>query len=567
MDIPLAPLGRTGATASIAPISTVQVQATAPTPASVLIAQTTVDLSPLGRFLSAVTLFQKRLLELQANPSTVATQADSDEALAAVASSAVALSESANDLQASLITGTSDDQSLATLFSQQLNAQDSGADADADADGRTALAAIGLRFTSDPGQADVLSVDAAVLQAALVAAPAGTAALLERTATAFGTLASVAAQAGADPTALLADDSAATETAPTAPASAQSGQSGQSLPELADPIPSFSTDGAFLQELLAETPKPALALSQAPPPAVAEANAVFAAERAAEADVASTAPPLPAQLPNPATDLAAATASSAARPAPPAPDLAPTASEVAVGASASLGAPRPASVEADNPAQQQQASRQAANAQAARTLAEQGVASRIEARDGNNRIADSITAERDANQRLTGAIATERAAQMGGRETQALADAAAMRATDNAQALRRMDGDTAQSRLDQPLQANRLADDEVNPDSALRERVAAALGQPLPPAGQSDALPIARAQPLPVNNAQQLARDPAIAAAIAAYNLNAGPFAALNARAEIAAQRPKAVAAVDAVTGVAAIETDAATSDTARPFR
>lgn len=565
MDIPLAPLGRTGATASIAPISTVQVQATAPTPASVLIAQTTVDLSPLGRFLSAVTLFQKRLLELQANPSTVATQADSDEALAAVASSAVALSESANDLQASLITGTSDDQSLATLFSQQLNAQDSGADADAD--GRTALAAIGLRFTSDPGQADVLSVDAAVLQAALVAAPAGTAALLERTATAFGTLASVAAQAGAAPTALLADDSAATETAPTAPASAQSGQSGQSLPELADPIPSFSTDGAFLQELLAETPKPALALSQAPPPAVAEANAVFAAERAAEADVASTAPPLPAQLPNPATDLAAATASSAARPAPPAPDLAPTASEVAVGASASLGAPRPASVEADNPAQQQQASRQAANAQAARTLAEQGVASRIEARDGNNRIADSITAERDANQRLTGAIATERAAQMGGRETQALADAAAMRATDNAQALRRMDGDTAQSRLDQPLQANRLADDEVNPDSALRERVAAALGQPLPPAGQSDALPIARAQPLPVNNAQQLARDPAIAAAIAAYNLNAGPFAALNARAEIAAQRPKAVAAVDAVTGVAAIETDAATSDTARPFR
>ena len=562
MDIPLAPLGRTGATASIAPISTVQVQATAPTPASVLIAQTTVDLSPLGRFLSAVTLFQKRLLELQANPSTVATQADSDEALAAVASSAVALSESANDLQASLITGTSDDQSLATLFSQQLNAQDSGADADVD--GRTALAAIGLRFTSDPGQADVLSVDAAVLQAALVAAPAGTAALLERTATAFGTLASVAAQAGAAPTALLADDSAATETAPTAPASAQSGQS---LPELADPIPSFSTDGAFLQELLAETPKPALALSQAPPPAVAEANAVFAAERAAEADVASTAPPLPAQLPNPATDLAAATASSAARPAPPAPDLAPTASEVAVGASASLGAPRPASVEADNPAQQQQASRQAANAQAARTLAEQGVASRIEARDGNNRIADSITAERDANQRLTGAIATERAAQMGGRETQALADAAAMRATDNAQALRRMDGDTAQSRLDQPLQANRLADDEVNPDSALRERVAAALGQPLPPAGQSDALPIARAQPLPVNNAQQLARDPAIAAAIAAYNLNAGPFAALNARAEIAAQRPKAVAAVDAVTGVAAIETDAATSDTARPFR
>ncbi len=74
--------------------------------------------------------------------------------------------------------------------------------------------------------------------------------------------------------------------------------------------------------------------------------------------------------------------------------------------------------------------------------------------------------------------------------------------------------------------------------------------------------------PVPlVNNAQQLARDPAIAAAIAAYNLSAGPFAALNGRPEQAALRPKVIPPVNSVTKVAAIEADAATSESSRPFR
>ena len=101
----------------------------------------------------------------------------------------------------------------------------------------------------------------------------------------------------------------------------------------------------------------------------------------------------------------------------------------------------------------------------------------------------------------------------------------------------------------------------------LRDRVAATLSQPMPPADNAPAVVLQQLLPLPVNNAQQLARDPAIAAAIAAYNLNAGPFAALNGRPEIAAQRPKLIPAVHSVTSVEAIETDAATSDSSRPFR
>ena len=115
--------------------------------------------------------------------------------------------------------------------------------------------------------------------------------------------------------------------------------------------------------------------------------------------------------------------------------------------------------------------------------------------------------------------------------------------------------------------ARQLADDEADPTAPLRERVAAALAQPLPAAPDVEEAAVLKPQQQLVNNAQQIARDPAVLAAIAAYNLNAGPFAALNGRPEIAAQRPKVIPAVDSVTSVAAIETDAATSDSSRPFR
>ena len=540
MNIPLVSSAPMGAAALITPITATQVSAAGQTQAAAaLVAQTTVDLSPLGRFLSAVTLFQKRLLELQANPAAGEAQAASEESIAALASSAVALSASANDLQASLITGTSDDPSLATLFSQQFNAQ--GADDSAD------LAAIGLTLTSDPGQAAVLKVDTAVLQAALGTDPAGTTALLERTAAAFGVLTRVAAEAGVDPTVLLADDSAVAGL-PTPAAN----QDAQALPEFAAPIPAQGTDDAFLQELLAETPKPVLALSQAPPPAVAEANASFAAERAADNAVSTLPPTLPPTLPSTAPAIASYAAA--------------VASAVDDAAQTNAGAPRPVA-EADKPTLPLQAS-----AQTARMLDEQAVENNAAQRGANNLIADSIEAERDANERITNAIAAGRATQAGAAQTRESAEAAAMRATDNALEQRRLDEEGAQTRLGQALEGRRFAKapelaEPAELGAPLRDRLVAAVVQPVPATMRSDAVAAPLAQPLPVNNAQQLARDPAIAAAIAAYNLNAGPFASLNARPEIAAQRPKIVPAVDSVTAVAAIETDAATSDSARPFR
>ena len=511
MDIPLVGTAPARAPAAIAPVLATQLSATAQAQAAAaVLAQTTVDLSPLGRFLSAVTLFQKRLVELQANPAAVAAQADSDDAFAAVASSVVALSEGANALQTSLINGTSDDQSLATLFNQQFAAQTDSVD-EGDSD---SLAAIGLTFTPGLGGEDVLEVDSTVLQAAFAADPQGTAALLARTAAAFGALSGVAADAGAEPSVLFANESNAPGTGAPAPASAPG------LPALADAPAPISSDGALLQELLAETPRPALALSQAPPPAVAEASATFAAERAAEALVQ----PASARSPDNAT----------AALLPPLRNAAPAV--------------------AANLTSAQQANEQAAAAQAARLLANQSNASRIEARGADNRMVDKVATERDANERIAGAVAANRVAQASELETQNINAAAVSRAG-------------VKSRLERPLAARVPTPAGADATMLLRDRVAATLSQPMPPADNAPAVVLQQLLPLPVNNAQQLARDPAIAAAIAAYNLNAGPFAALNGRPEIAAQRPKLIPAVHSVTSVEAIETDAATSDSSRPFR
>ena len=548
MDIPLVSTAPTGATGIIAPVSSATVSSTVQAQAAAaLLAQTTVDLSPLGRFLSAVTLFQKRILELQGNPAAVAAETDPEETLAAVASSALALSDSANDLQASLINGTSDDQSLATLFNQQFNAQT------ADEGDSDSLAAIGLTFTPGVDGEDVLAVDTAVLQAAFAADPAATTALLGRTAAAFGALTGVAAEAGADPSILLTDDTSASDdlglTAPTGT---------QDLPEFAEPAPRTS-DAAFLQELLAETPKPALALAQAPPPAVAEANAAFAAETVAD----NRATPLPPPLPDTASDAARAATANAAPPrAPAAPELPPTASQVAVNATASIGTPRAADIDTEAAAVPQQASQPAAAAQA-----NQDAAARLEVREVNNRIADTIAAERDASERIASSIAAGRAAQAAEAETHDLDEDALMRAGDKAFEQRRLDEESTQQRLQRAADARELADHEADPTAPLRDRVAAALAQPLPAAPEAEDAAVLKPPPQLVNSAQQIARDPAVLAAIAAYNLNAGPFAALNGRPEIAAQRPKVIPAVDSVTSVAAIETDAATSDSSRPFR
>jgi hypothetical protein len=66
---------------------------------------------------------------------------------------------------------------------------------------------------------------------------------------------------------------------------------------------------------------------------------------------------------------------------------------------------------------------------------------------------------------------------------------------------------------------------------------------------------------------QQLARDPAIAAAIAAYNLHTGPFAVLNGRPELAAPRIKPVAPVSEVTRVTPVDASTDLKSGAREFR
>ena len=508
MDIPLVSTSPTGAIGIIAPIPAVVLTSVESSQALLgLPAQTTVDLSPLGRFLSAVTLFQKRILALQTNQAAVATEPDTPEADTAIASSALALSDSATALQASLISGTSDDQSLGTLLSQQFDAQHAST-GDSDS-----LAAIGLRFASDPGQADVISVDTAVLQAAFQTDPAGTAALLGRTAAAFGTLAGMATKAEPDPTVLGAQADSETA-APAAPHSAGA----YALPEVADSTPVLSNDGAFLQELLADAAKPSLAFSQAPPPALAEANANFAAKRAAAAS-----------SPNGLVSTAGIEDTA---------DL-PTAASAAAGSIAADKAVPEAMVELDNQAVTLQPS------------------DKPDAAD--HRMIDNIVAERDASARINNAITAGRVAQAAERETHAIDTKSRAQAADKTREERILDATGIQAQLPIAAQASQAATEARQPAAPPPLAAAPSTAHALPTTGQTE--PIAPPAQQIVNNAPQLARDPAIAAAIAAYNLNAGPFAALNGRPELAAPRTKAIAAVASVASVKAIDTDAATNE------
>ncbi len=585
----------TGAPLIITPLGTAAVAAPTPTLAPAqLVAPTTVDLSPLGRFLSALTMFQKRLLDLQGNPSALVLERESEEVLAAVTGAAAALAEGANALQASSLNGTSDDQSLATLFERQFDAQ-TGADGDS-----ANLAGIGLSFTaaSGLGDGDPFSVDAAALQAAFISDPAATALLLGRTGAAFGALTGVTF--GADPAALFADDAPASQfpldTLPfESPNDSTAATGQQPLPAFADAPAPLASDDAFLQELLAETPRQAL--PQAPPAALTEANASFAAQQAAQADepqqngvvpnnAQAPAPPAVTQAP-PATQERALAASTrpddaetpAALPRGPQ-DAAGRASDTPPSAPAEALAP--GALQANLRTQEAQATEsawQAQNAQTGRTLAGQALAAQDEKRDANTRLGDSIAAERDASERLGAALAAQRDAQEAQRLTQEGDDAATARNDLQTTDQRRLLQENAQVRLQQEQQQRELeparlaraalADlpgaEDLAFGTALRDSMtplAAALQQAPPPE------PVVLPQtPPPLNNAQQLARDPAVAAAIAAYNLTAGPFAALNGRPEMAAPRPKVVPAVETVTKVTAIETDAATSESSRPFR
>ncbi len=598
MDIPLVSIAPAGAAGVVAPIVGTRVAAaTQAQTAAMLASQTTVDLSPLGRFLSAVSLFQKKILELQAGPAPVTAQQDSGDAFEALAASAVGVADTANALQASSLNGTSDDQSLATLFGQQFAAQAAGEE---EGD-RAQLAAIGLTFSSasESDEGGVLQVDTALLRAALEADPEGTTALLARTATTFGSLAGIAPGASVDPSSLIAD----------APATAGNAAFDAFLPSPAagstDPFPlpggdadgvapPLTSDAAFFQELLAEAPRPALA--QAAPQAVAEANANFEAQAVADANAL-------------AADEALGRAQNGAPPSPPnsPPNLPPTASDTARNATASIGAARSAQDQPDNAAaiaaesKQRALADQAAEAQAARTLADQAVAAQNGAREAklDSSRAAQTAIERQAGIRddtearaidqaspdpLTGAQTTRTLAEQAvdAREAardvdERLADSIlAQRAAFDAQADARTIDEAAdertdalaveQRRLDRLLSREALADEDGDPGAPRFERVTTTAPQAVTADEVVPAI-VPRPLPPPVNLAQQAARDPAIAAAIAAYNLNAGPFAVLNGKPEAAAPKIKTISAVDNVTRAAPIEDDGPTSNSARTSR
>lgn len=535
MDIPLVNTAPARAPGIVTPIAPAQVQATVQAQtAALLVAQTTVDLSPLGRFLSAVALFQKRMLELQSNPAAAAAEQASEQGISPLALAVADLAASANALQASSITGTSDDQSLSTLFGQQFAAQ---AAPDDDADD-TGLPAIGLTFGSassfDDG--DVLTVDTAVLQAAFATDPAGTTELLSRTATAFGALAGIAPADGAEPS-LLVNDEPAPFGPQTQPEAQTTGQQ-QVPPNFSIQAAPLSSDAAFFQELLADTPRPALALEQAAPPEVAEAIANFEASRVAESDqgqaerqLDTAAAPLQPNLPQ-GQDVDTAIAVNSERS---------TTSQT----------------------------QQAAAAQLERGQADQSREAQDATRDANLRMGDAIAAERAANERIANAMSAERAVLAAERNTQATDEAILARAAEESVEQTRLARDAELVRLDRARDARAPGLDELAPPP-LRDTAATLAPVQTMSAGEPGDVVIPRLPPLnaqPLNNAQQLARDPAIAAAIAAYNLSAGPFAALNGRTEQATPRPKVIPPVDSVTKVAAIETDAATSESSRPFR
>jgi len=124
----------------------------------------------------------------------------------------------------------------------------------------------------------------------------------------------------------------------------------------------------------------------------------------------------------------------------------------------------------------------------------------------------------------------------------------------------RQDRLQAQQRTEREDQerADLLRRDELARENAQAAEVLARakVTAPAEPAVQVQAV----VQPPPVapNQAQQLARDPSTAAAIAAYNLNNGPFAAQNVRADVLASKVKLVppvASVPKVEPVAALDT------------
>lgn len=532
MDIPLvssSPLpGVAGATA-IAPL-----QAPATT-GTVIVAPaapslTTVDLSPLGQFLSATSLFQKKLIELQASSTTVP---DSEAArFGEVAAATTAFAVAFNELQATSLDSTDADaggESLAGLFARRFGAETTAAGGEQQG-ALDSLASVGLRFNADPAidPNARLTVDLPLLQVALEVDPATTTALLARAGSAFGAL----VQAEVQPADLGAEAQPAP--APGAAALPLPGQpfEQETLAENArvaaaqreqpSPVPATATPAApatLNAEGLPDETEARVAVAAADTPAARSAagQAQDAFERATQAPAAvpATAPDTGAQVQDLVnTSGGAAVLATPVAPAPPAIPVTPPATAAVPG----------------SPEANAQVARQAAATPITRPAAEKELADRALELAGNKRSQSASEEERAQLAERIEVLDRQKVEQQ--------------RVDERALELRRQRGE---------IDAQRVAAGET-----LVQVPAASVTVGAVPQGAQDenpAVPAARPLPQQGNSAQQVARDPSIAAAIAAYSLSTGPFAALNARQEQAAQRPKTVPAVAGVARVAPVET------------
>jgi hypothetical protein len=592
MDIPLVSPAPLGSTAAISPITAAQALAAAEAQnAAVLSASlTTVDLSPLGRFLSASSLLQKKVLEQQ-----VAAGKAEDAALVApdpetIAASAVSLAGAFNELVANNLgatdadAGSTDGQSLAAQFAQRFGGETVPADDNATL---ANLDAIGLRFVPAPTQpqAQVLSVDQPALEAAVASDPAGTTALLGQAADAFSTLAGVTPQT-------VPEDSV--EAPPVTPALQAESEAAQQAVASAAPAP----DDVFLQQLINETARqPAT-----PPPPAAE---VFRSEaqflnlpESAQAGQASASPAaaLPADV---APAVAPAVAAPPAAPAATPPAL-PANNALAIEPEANVPVnrtlanetvrqpatpPTPAAEVLRNAPQAGQASTSPAAALPADvgpTVAPDvpappaAPAAAPPAAPANNALA--INPEADA---LVNRTLADQA--LAARNATVAADERAQRQSDD----ERRELNTANDKHDAAMadairigrQMAELRRERLADATATANREAAALAPdttervvrteqviPTTQAEEADTNVNALPPPAQPDRAQLAARDPAIAAAIAAYNLNTGPFSALNGKPEAGAPKARIVPPVATVTKVTAIDTEAGLHPGARQF-
>ncbi|NHZ95226.1 hypothetical protein [Massilia sp. CCM 8734] len=499
------------------------------------VAPTTVDLSSSGRFLSLASLFQKKTLELQ---TSVLANADASKAFADAAVAAAAVAGAFDELQTSAVdsnglpTDTLDGQSLQSQFFQQLG----GAPDDAEA----SLAAIGLAFTgATSSAAGKLTLDDAVLEEAFRRDPVATSALLERAADAFVGVVGTQIQAQVANLSFLDDDSVFGAALPLP---------GAAPPEIAaapgylTAQPASYTDNMFLQNLVNET----LRNDEDAPVALAD----FVDENGVPvqpnliASPQAEAPPQGARVAAPADapDLQAiagsvvqADARQGAAPVSVSPALpsAPAAPPVALPLSTQdtfQAAPTATTAAASTLSEPDATENNAAGvAQQASVLAQQLQAERAAARELDEKIAGASDAVRAA-----------------------LADDIARRDASRTGQLN-ADRTPAQLRTDQPdpaLAAQLAPDRFARPADALRPTTTAQ-STTAPQDTERDVT----AQPPPVptpDQAQLAARDPAIAAAIAAYNVNTGPFAAQNGRPEVQPPKGKPVGPVAAVTRVEA---------------